>query len=83
MRKAGILMATFVLAFAFGVIWSSFNGVAVEAKPTTCILAVTPFLVCEPSNRCKGAGEEFCYECQGWDPAGNPCLCRRIGCMVP
>jgi hypothetical protein len=80
MRKAGILLATFVLAFAIGVVWSSFTAETLEAKPNICVLAVTPFLVCEPSNRCHD-GEQYCWECQGRDPAGNPCLCRRVGCM--
>ena len=83
MRKAGVLLIAFVLAFSAGVIWTSITAPDVEAKPTICVLAVTPFLVCEPSNKCHGAGEQFCWECQGRDPQGNPCLCRRVGCMVP
>ena len=82
MRKAGLLLATFALAFAVGTIWSLFTAEPLEAKPNTCLLAIEPFLVCEPSNRCKG-DEQLCIECQGRDPAGVPCLCRRLGCIVP
>ena len=82
MRKMGFVLATFVIAFAAGTVWSLFTAENLEAKPNICVLAVEPFLVCEPSNRCK-AGEQFCWECEGRDPAGNPCLCRRVGCMVP
>lgn len=82
MRKAGLVMATFVFAFAIGTLWSLFAAAPLEAKPNTCILAVEPFLDCHPSNRCD-AGQEFCYECEGRDPAGIPCICRRVGCMVP
>lgn len=83
MHKAGIVLGAFVLAFAIGTAWSFFGAEDLQARPTICKLAVEPFLVCEPSTRCHGAGEQYCYECQGVDPAGVPCLCRRLGCMVP
>lgn len=82
MRKAGLVLGAFVLAFAAGVIWSSVTAEPLEAKPFICKLAVEPFLYCEPSNRCKG-DEQFCYMCQGVEPSGAPCLCSRVGCMVP
>ncbi len=82
MRKVTFVLGVFLFAFAIGALSAVFTAEDLEAKPTICVLAVEPFLVCEPSNRCKG-GEQFCWECEGRDPAGNPCLCRRIGCRVP
>ena len=83
MRKLSVLLVAFVLAFTAGIIWSSVTADQVEAKPMICKLAVEPFLYCEPSNRCHGPGEEYCWQCQGIDQNGNPCLCSRVGCLVP
>jgi len=82
MRKPVYALAIFVFAFAIGMTQAYFAP-DVQAKPTQCRLAIEPFLYCEASNSCHGAGEMLCWECRGTEPGGAPCLCTRLGCMVP
>lgn len=82
MRKMTYVTA-FTLAVILGVGLAAVVAEQAEAKPSDCLLTIEPYLVCEDSPRCKGAGEQLCYECQGVDVYGEPCLCTRVGCMVP
>lgn len=82
MKKSMYLVAIFVFAFAIGLSQVYLVGNA-QAKPFQCRLAIDPFLYCQPSSSCHGAGEMLCWECQGTEPDGTPCLCQRLGCMVP
>ena len=85
MRKVFSLFAVFTLAVVIGLGAAAAFATQSEAAraPIVCKLTFEPFLVCEESPRCKGEGELYCYECQGYDLNGEPCLCSRVGCMVP
>ncbi len=84
MRKVITIVTVFTIAAVLGMGLAATVATQAEAKPpTVCKLAVYPFLVCEDSPRCKDAGEQLCYECQGYDINGEPCLCSSVGCMVP
>lgn len=83
MRKPITLVTAFFVAVVIGVGLAGVVADQVQAKPNDCLLMIEPYLVCEDSPRCKGAGEQFCYECRGRDLYGEPCLCSRIGCVVP
>ena len=83
MRKSVVLLTTFVLAFALGFGLSNIFADSPQAKPNQCLLTIEPFYVCQPSPSCKNPGEQRCWECRGWDMYGEPCLCVRVGCMVP
>ena len=83
MRKFGVLAATFVLALVLGAWLSTFMADNVQAKPNMCILHVVPFYVCEPHPSCHNPGEMRCWLCMGHDLYGDPCLCTRLGCIIP
>ena len=83
MRKTAMVLLVFTLAFVASYTISPMFAERSEAKPYICILTVYPYYVCEPSGRCQVPGEEYCWECNGRTPAGDPCLCSRVGCMVP
>ncbi len=83
MRKILTAAIVFTLAIGLGVGLATMTASQVQAKPNDCLLALTPYLYCVDSPRCHGAGEQFCYECRGRDVYGEPCLCSRVGCMVP
>jgi hypothetical protein len=83
MSKTGMILAAFVLAFTVGIGLAIFAAPETQAKPIVCKLAVEPFYYCEPHPSCHGPGEQRCWECQGVDLSGEPCLCARVGCMVP
>jgi hypothetical protein len=72
-----------VVVVALGLGVSTMFAGPSEAKPNQCILAIEPFYVCQPSASCKEPGEQKCWICLGRDVYGEPCLCSRVGCMVP
>jgi hypothetical protein len=84
MNKGLVYGAAFLIVFAvcFGI--GLFFGEDAQAKPTQCLLAVEPFLYCQPHPSCHEPGAMMCWECLGITPgSGAPCLCRKLGCMVP
>jgi hypothetical protein len=83
MRRFLTVFTAFTLACILGIGLATTVAPQAEAKPIICKLAVFPYLVCEDSPRCKGAGEQYCYECHGYDINNEPCLCYRVGCLVP
>ncbi len=83
MRKIVTVAVVFALALGLGIGLATVTATQVQAKPNDCLLTITPYLYCVASNRCHGPGEMFCYECNGRDVYGEPCLCTRVGCMVP
>ncbi len=82
MNRPLVYAATFVVAFAVGLGLTVFTQ-DVQAKPNDCVLTIEPFLYCEDHPKCKGPGEQMCWECHGWDMYGEPCICTKLGCMVP
>ena len=83
MKRLVALAAVFAVAFSFTLGLTLVTTDSVTAKPNDCLLTIEPFYDCQPSARCKTPGEEYCYLCHGWDMYGEPCLCTRVGCMVP
>ena len=83
MKRFVVLVASFFMAFVIGFQVASFFAEETQAKPNMCILAVEPYYYCEPSNSCHNPGEQRCWLCLGHDVYGEPCLCSRVGCMVP
>ena len=82
-RKALCLFTTFVVAAAIGFGLAGVVSDEAQAKPNDCLLYIEPFYYCVESNACKGPGEMKCWLCQGMDMYDEPCLCTRMGCMVP
>jgi hypothetical protein len=83
MRKAAVVMTTFALAFVIGLGLATMFANDTHAKPQQCVLAIEPFYYCEPHPSCHNPGEQKCWECLGMDLNNEPCLCTRVGCMVP
>ena len=83
MRRALVIATSVVVVMALGLTLVSSLAYDAQAKPVQCILTVEPFVYCEQANRCRGEGEMLCWECLGVTPDGEPCLCSRLGCMVP
>ncbi len=83
MPKPLMILSVFAVAFAFGVSLVCLFTAEAQAKPNNCILTIEPFYYCIESPSCKGPGEMRCWQCHGWDLYGEPCLCVRVGCMVP
>lgn len=82
MRRPFVILTALVVVFALGVSLA-FLFTEAQAKPNNCILTVEPFYYCVESRACKGPGEMRCWQCLGYDLYGEPCLCTRVGCMVP
>lgn len=82
MRKTLTILATFVIAFAIGIGSTVLlAGPADAAKPpVVCRLTVEPFQYCVDHPSCKN-GTQRCWECQGYDLGGEPCLCTFLGCQ--
>lgn len=83
MNKNWLVTVICVLVFIGTFVFAFLTPGSLEAKPNMCVLTIEPFYYCIESNSCKGPGEMKCWECHGWDLYGEPCLCARIGCMVP
>lgn len=83
MRKILTATLVFALAIGLGIGLATISAGPLQAKPNDCLLTITPYYYCVDSPRCHGVGEQFCYECNGVDMYGEPCLCTRVGCMVP
>ena len=81
MRKPIVLLSTTLLvAFALGFSYACLCSTQAQAKPFVCRLAVEPFTYCV--DRGCPPGKMKCYECQGYDLNGEPCLCSLIGCVA-
>jgi hypothetical protein len=83
MRQILLFGMTFAVVFSIAVGLTAVMAPATQAKPNDCLLTLEPFYYCEPAPRCHEPGEEFCWLCRGWDMYGDPCLCERVGCMIP
>jgi len=78
------LSLVFAAAFSFGLGLTLMNpGDALAKPPVVCKLLLEPFYSCEPAAQCHEPGEELCYICLGRDLQGEPCLCSKVGCMIP
>jgi hypothetical protein len=84
MKRLIAFAAVFAVAFSFGLGLTVFTPEGVMAKPPIiCKLMLEPFYVCNPAPQCHDPGEELCYLCLGRDLQGEPCLCSKVGCMIP
>jgi hypothetical protein len=82
-KKAFGVLTILGLAFIVGLWLAAFFANDAQAKPNMCVLTIEPFYICEPHPSCHNPGEEKCIMCHGWDLYGEPCLCVRMGCMIP
>jgi len=83
MRKPFLVLVTLIVALAIGFGSTTMFADNLMAKPIICKLLIDPIYVCKPSPSCKNPGEQVCWRCLGIDIAGEPCLCAKVGCMVP